>query len=265
MPVFVKGQNPAVSLFNFWDEFVPQSRSPYPCKWQKWGITDDDPGARMGWGDRGWAIGRITRGGETGFIYGKRYRGIYASFVLLPDGRFGLRYVHGYDNRVSLSKGTFLHYDQVAARERWSVDPSLRWKDWIRNDDLDRQGHVPKLLVQKFGFDLLWELKYDYRDRERISEGWRMVLAEDQHTDLRVVDTTDIDLSHARAWLESEERRRLKRIDYRENPRPKRPKRIYIEPDIPALASHIVALLRVDEPANNVPHPKARLQEAAHE
>jgi hypothetical protein len=266
MPVFVKGQNPAVSLFNFWDEFIPPStRWRQSCSWNKWGTSDEDPYSRRAWGERGWGIGRInSSANETGFAYGRFHRTIYSCFVLLPDGRFGLRYLHGFDNRKALSQSTFLHYDRVASRERWSVVPSLDWK-WQEDAHLDKQGHVPKLLIQNFGFDLLWELRHDVRLSSYPSGGWYMALAENQETTFRQTPKESI-LTHARTWLEWDNGCRLKRIDYRENPRPYRPKRAYVEPDIPALASPIVALLRVDEPANNVPHPKVRrLQEATHE
>lgn len=272
--LFSPTKNPARSLYRFWDQFVPHLPDGHWAVTCQWGynIQNTQPGSERGWGQRGWQAARIySANGDTAIIYGKRYYRIDARFVLFPDGRFALRYIHGYGNRMALAQSTFLQYDSVSGQERWSVRPELDWA-WVDDYWLDKQGHVPKRAVQQYGLNVLWELhrdpKWDARWKGRmVSDGWQIRLAKDQTNPFAAVtwqESNERAVNHLQAWLANEDRIRLHRIDLREHPRPQRERREPVEPDIDGLASHIIALLDVNQPANNVPHPKARrLQEAS--
>jgi hypothetical protein len=258
MPVFVEGENPAISLFNFWSEFCG-TETRRVAQWSAYGNINCDEGTIMPWGARDWGIGQFVSHDATqsGFVYGRIYGrrnswsppSIETRFVLLSDGRFAFSNQHGDDNRRNMSRGTFLSIQRSASRYRWLVDPHLTYES-LYEWDVDQHPSASQRATSMGGkLGSLWQL-------EKRDGVWVISLADNQTTAWQM-QHNGAGFETIRATLRREERARQgrnKRRDDNTNPRVSSPG-FFADPDNLA---QIVALLEVDEPVKNTPHIRTR-------
>jgi len=277
MPVFVKGENPAISLFNFWSQFcgekqsLENTRRQKVAEWSGYGyITDYLDRTIMPWGSHNYGIAQFLSHDATqsGFIFGRiyRYRRYYdepdlnidARFILLSDGRFAFGNQYGIPQRHAISRSTFLSIQVSASRYRWMVDPTLDWtshEEW----EVDLKPSVSMQTTQIGGkLASLWEL-------QQVGDEWEIVLAANQTTAWPMDHRRSVNFDLIRDRLMREDRARRRRVQRRyELNNPPVPSAGFFEN--PNNIDQIVALLQVDEPVRNTPHIRARrLLEASHE
>lgn len=314
--VFTPDANPAKSLAKAWNGFLPSDLTLVNTCFNSYGWDSYSSSygwdsyssfkvAPTGWGPYRWMASRvISPTGETGFIYGRASKGygnqvdLRPMLVLLPDGRFMLNYVYGWQKRSELCQGTFLDWGRVAGKTRWAVRPSFEcnvgpsgsWPAtrWWPVRDMDMIPHVPDLAVTDAGIHILWELKRFPSTKGLPNDGWGIVIAKNQETSFRKNEYVyatrtksklgnDEYIEYIAEWLADEERRQDRRLIIAKSPpRPeseiaaRREARRALEEAradrrakaLSAAKDYLATQMVLSKPTKTTPHPKAL--EAAH-